>query len=98
MDPNSYRTRYGLQLVPVLNALGLDAMTAHWEFAYGPAAFQQRAAELNYPMLAINIYDQATKKRYFSPYSVKEIGGLRVGLVGIAPFLVAIGFRPEVNG
>jgi len=23
-------------------------MTAHWEFAYGPANFKQRAAELSY--------------------------------------------------
>jgi 2',3'-cyclic-nucleotide 2'-phosphodiesterase (5'-nucleotidase family) len=75
-------------LIPILNTLGLDAMTAHWEFAYGPAIFKQRAAELNYPMLAINVYDQATKERFFPPYSVKEIGGLRIGLVGIASNIV----------
>ncbi len=74
----------GQALIPVLNSLGIDAMTAHWEFAYGPETFKQRAAELNYPMLAINVYDQATKKRFFPPYSVKEIGGLRIGIVGIA--------------
>ena len=74
----------GQAMTPVLNALGIDAMTAHWEFAYGPMAFKQRVAELNYPMLAINVYDQATKKRFFPPYSVKEMGGLRIGLVGIA--------------
>ena len=74
----------GQALIPILNSLGLDAMTAHWEFAYGPEIFKQRAAELNYPMLAINIYDQATKERVFPPFSVKEIGGLRIGLVGIA--------------
>jgi 2',3'-cyclic-nucleotide 2'-phosphodiesterase (5'-nucleotidase family) len=78
----------GQALVPILNALGLDAMTAHWEFAYGPATFEQRATELSYPMLAINIYDQATKKRLFPPYSVKEIGGLRIGLVGIASNII----------
>jgi 2',3'-cyclic-nucleotide 2'-phosphodiesterase (5'-nucleotidase family) len=71
-------------MIPVLNALGIDAMTAHWEFAYGPAGFKQLAAELSYPMLAINVYDQATKERFFPPYSVKEIGGLRIGLVGVA--------------
>jgi 2',3'-cyclic-nucleotide 2'-phosphodiesterase (5'-nucleotidase family) len=38
----------GQALIPVLNSLGLDAMTAHWEFAYGPATFKQRAAELSY--------------------------------------------------
>ncbi|MDZ7581687.1 MAG: 5'-nucleotidase C-terminal domain-containing protein [Deltaproteobacteria bacterium] len=78
----------GQAMVPVLNALGLDAMTAHWEFAYGPKAFKQRAAELSYPMLAINVYDQATKERFFPPYSVKEIGGLRIGLVGVASNIV----------
>jgi 2',3'-cyclic-nucleotide 2'-phosphodiesterase (5'-nucleotidase family) len=78
----------GQALIPVLNSLGLDAMTAHWEFAYGPATFKQRAAELSYPMLAINVFDQATQERFFPPYSVKEIGGLRIGLVGIASNIV----------
>lgn len=78
----------GEALIPILNALGLDAMTAHWEFAYGPETFKQRAAQLNYPMLAINIYDQANKERLFPPYSVKEISGLRIGLVGIASNIV----------
>lgn len=78
----------GQAMVPVLNSLGLDAMTAHWEFAYGPAAFKQRAAELSYPMLAINVYDQATKERFFPAFSVKEIGGLRIGLVGICSNIV----------
>ncbi|MHB0987650.1 MAG: bifunctional metallophosphatase/5'-nucleotidase [Bellilinea sp.] len=78
----------GQALIPILNALALDAMTAHWEFAYSPLTFKQRAAELNYPMLAINVYDQATKERLFPPYSVKEIGGLRIGLVGVASNIV----------
>ena len=78
----------GEAMVPVLNALGLDAMTAHWEFAYGPAAFKQRTAELSYPVLAINVYDKATKQRVFPPYSVKEIGGLRIGLVGVSSNII----------
>ncbi len=78
----------GQALIPVLNSLGLDAMTAHWEFAYGPATFKQRAAELNYPMLAANVYNQTAKERLFAPYKVKEIGGLRIGLVGIASNII----------
>ena len=34
----------GQALIPILNSLGLDAMTAHWEFAYGPATFKQRGS------------------------------------------------------
>jgi len=78
----------GKALIPVLNSLGLDAMTAHWEFAYGPKVFHQRVSELNYPMLAINVYDKETKKLGYQPYIVKEIGGLRIGLVGIASNIV----------
>jgi len=63
-------------------------MTAHWEFAYGPATFKQRASELSYPMLAINVHDQMTKERLFPPYSLKEISGLRIGLVGVASNIV----------
>ena len=87
----------GQVLISVLNSLGLDAMTAHWEFAYGSATFKQRAAELGYPMLAINVYDQATKERLFPPYSVKEIGGLRIGLVGIASNIVGKTMPPSYS-
>src|SRR5450830_640580 len=78
----------GEAMIPVLNSLGLDAMTAHWEFAYSPKIFKQRATELGYPMLALNVYDQTTKELIFPPYSVKEIGGLRIGLVGAASNII----------
>jgi 2',3'-cyclic-nucleotide 2'-phosphodiesterase (5'-nucleotidase family) len=78
----------GKAMVPILNSLGLDAMAAHWEFAFGPEVFIQRVAELNYPMLAINIFDKVKKKPVFQPYVVKEIDGLRIGLIGIASNIV----------
>ncbi len=78
----------GQAMIPILNSLGIDAMTAHWEFAYGPEIFNQRVAELNYPMLANNIFDKVTKKPVYQPYFIKEIGGLRIGLIGIASNIV----------
>ena len=78
----------GKAIIPVLNSLGLDAMTAHWEFAYGPEIFKQRVAELNYPMLAINVFNKETKETVFQSYVVKEINGLRIGLIGIASNIV----------
>lgn len=78
----------GQALIPSLNSLGLDAMTAHWEFAYGPKVFNQRVAELNYPMLANNVYDKETNKLIYQSYIIKEIGGLRICLVGIASNIV----------
>jgi len=78
----------GKAMIPILNSLGIDAMTAHWEFAYGPTVFKQRVAELNYPMLANNVFDKVTKKPVYPSYAIKEIGGLRIGLIGIASNIV----------
>lgn len=78
----------GRAMIPVLNSLGLDAMTAHWEFIYGPEVFKQRVAELDYPMLANNIFYKDTNTLVYPPFAIKEIGGLRIGLVGIASNIV----------
>jgi len=78
----------GRAMIPILNSLGIDAMTAHWEFAFGPTIFNQRLAELNYPMLANNVFDKVTKKPVYQPYAIKETSGLRIGLIGIASNIV----------
>ncbi|MBD3209893.1 bifunctional metallophosphatase/5'-nucleotidase [Candidatus Micrarchaeota archaeon] len=75
-------------MVPILNKIGFDAMTAHWEFAYGPEQFKKISKQLDYPMLAINCYDRDTGRLVFSPYTIKEINGLKVGIIGIAATIV----------
>jgi len=74
----------GEALVPLTNALGFDAMTAHWEFAWGPAHFKELSKRLDYPVLAINCYDRNTGRRPFPRSHVIERGGLRIGVIGIA--------------
>ncbi len=74
----------GEVLLPILNQLGLRAMTVHWDFAYGPQRMQELAAGLKYPVLAINVYHKATGQRFFPPYVVPEVGGLKIGIIGIA--------------
>lgn len=78
----------GEALVPILNAMKFDAWTAHWEFAYGPQRLKEIAGELSYPLLAINCYDKATGELVFDPYTIREAGGLRVGVIGIAATIV----------
>ncbi|KJR46751.1 5'-nucleotidase [Desulfosporosinus sp. I2] len=75
-------------LVPLLNNLGLDAMTIHWEFAYSPKVLKERAAELNYPLLAANIYHQENGQYFLQPYLVKNINGLKIGIIGLASNIV----------
>lgn len=75
-------------LPPILNKLGFDGMTGHWDFAYGPDHLNEVASELNYPMLAINCYKKGTDELAFPPYRIKEINGVKVGVIGIAATIV----------
>ena len=78
----------GESLVPILNNLGLDAMTFHWDIGYGPDVLLKRQEELNYPILAINAYDKDTHELYTKPYIIKEIQGVKVGIIGIASNII----------
>lgn len=81
-------TSKGEALVPLVNALRLDAMTAHWEFAWGPEHFIRLLEGVDHPMLAINCYDKETGRRPFAPSMLIERAGLRIGVVGVAAFIV----------
>lgn len=78
----------GESLVPILNTLGIDGMTAHWDFAYGPDQFKKLSSLLNYPMLANNCYDEESKQPVFPTYTIIEKAGLKIGVIGIACHIV----------
>lgn len=85
----------GEAMLPLMNALAFDAMTLHWEFAYGPAHVRRLAAELAYPMLASNIFEKESGRTMFEPSCVIERGGLRIGIVGVASNIVDKSMPPQ---
>lgn len=72
----------GQALLQPMAALGLDAMTIHWELAYGLQRVQKMSGELPYPMLAANISSNGSC--LFPPFTVVRRGGVRVGVIGLA--------------
>lgn len=78
----------GKILPPLLNDLTIDGMTAHWDFAYGPDKFKALVDELDYPMLAINCYEKESDELVFPPYEIKELNGLKIGVIGIAATII----------
>lgn len=74
----------GEALLPLMNDLDFDAMTVHWEFAYGPAGVSDLAGQLRYPILAINCFRKEDGELLLPPYCMVERGGLRVAVIGIA--------------
>lgn len=87
----------GEALVPLVNALGLDAMTAHWEFAWGPKHFMEMTSRLNHPVLAINCYDKQTDRRPFPGSVVLDRGGLRIAVIGIAATIIDKSMPPHFS-
>ncbi len=71
-------------LVPVLNHLGLSAMTGHWDFAYGPDHLQRLVGTLQYPFLAANVYSCEDGRNIFPAVKCVDLGSIRVGIIGLA--------------
>ena len=73
----------GRAVVPAVNALNLDlGIPGNWEVVYGAEALKQRTSEYRHPTIAANIRETKTGKLVFPPYLVKEVGGVRVGVIG----------------
>jgi sulfur-oxidizing protein SoxB len=75
----------GQDMVNVMNALGTDAMTSHWEWTYGTERVKEVVeTQLKFPFLGANIFDAEWDEPAFEPYNIFEKGGLRIAVIGQA--------------
>jgi sulfur-oxidizing protein SoxB len=72
-------------MVRLFNALGTDAMTAHWEFTLGIDRVTDIIDnELNFPFLGANIFDAEWDEPAYEPYKMFERGGVQIAVIGQA--------------
>ena len=65
-----------------MNLLGFDAMAVgNHEFDKPRAVLNMQRELATFPMLSANIYDQG--QRMFAPYKIFNVGGVRVGVMGL---------------
>jgi len=65
-----------------MNLLGYDAMAVgNHEFDKSPFILKMQRDLAKFPMLSANIYRQG--QRMFEPYKVFDLGGLRIGVMGL---------------
>ncbi len=87
----------GEVMVLYLQALGVDAMTFHWDSAYTPRHLKSLEDKLQYPILAANVYHRGTKKPYFQPSVVMKKAGLNIGIVGVASNIIQKNMPPKFS-
>jgi len=91
----AYWTR-GKDMVQACNLLGVDVMTGHWEFTYQDKEVLENIREFKGEFVAQNVrvkedalfegspaFDDNTGHA-FKPYTIKDLGGVRVAVIGQA--------------
>ena len=74
----------GANMVEVMNALGVEAMTAHWDFTYGTERVEELISELAFPFLAGNVRDTEWEEEVFDATATFERGGVKIAVIGQA--------------
>ena len=79
----------GADMVRAMNALGVEAMTSHWEFTLGIDRVTEIVeSELAFPFLGANIFDATWDEPAYEPYMMTERGGVPIAVIGQAfPYL-----------
>jgi S-sulfosulfanyl-L-cysteine sulfohydrolase len=80
----------GEDMLRATNALGVEIFTAHWEFIYGAdrvrELFGDRESRGRFDgeFLAQNVREAGWGERVFKAATVREVGGVKVGVIGQA--------------
>jgi S-sulfosulfanyl-L-cysteine sulfohydrolase len=80
----------GEDMLRATNQLGVDVFTAHWEFTYGVERVRElfgdreRRGRFAGDFIAHNVAEVGWGEPVFTPFTVREVGGARVGVIGQA--------------
>ena len=74
----------GQDVVNVMNKLGVEAMTSHWEWTLGTERVKEIVEALPFPFLGQNIFDAEWDEPAFEPYTWFERGGAKIAVIGQA--------------
>jgi 2',3'-cyclic-nucleotide 2'-phosphodiesterase (5'-nucleotidase family) len=71
-------------LMGAMKTLGTDAVNiGDRDLRFGRAYLEQYAQRAGLPVVSANLLDKQTKKPVFTPYMIKRVGGVTVGIFGL---------------
>ncbi|MBI2161144.1 MAG: thiosulfohydrolase SoxB [Candidatus Rokubacteria bacterium] len=80
----------GEDMLRATNRLGVEVFTAHWEFVYGIERVKElfgdreRKGLFAGDFVAQNVSEAGWGDPVFHPYTIREVGGVRLGVIGQA--------------
>jgi len=67
-----------------MNALHYESMTVgNHEYNFGLQVLNKARGEAQFPWLSANTYEAGTSTTHYKPYIVKEVQGVRIGVLGL---------------
>lgn len=74
----------GGAVVPAINKMNIDAaIPGNWSVAYGSEMLRKRLGEqFDHEVFAANVHDESSGERLFDPYIVREVAGVKIGIIG----------------
>jgi sulfur-oxidizing protein SoxB len=74
----------GHSVVKIMNAIGYEVMApGNWEFIYPKDHLLKLIDEADFPVIAYNVTDKDWDEPVFEQYVIKEVGGLKVAVIGL---------------
>jgi 2',3'-cyclic-nucleotide 2'-phosphodiesterase (5'-nucleotidase family) len=78
------------------NLMGYDAFTpGELDFSFGLSPIVKMSKQANFPFLAANLVDTKSGKPVFKAYMIKEVQGVKIGLLGLISNRYLLGGPPE---
>jgi 2',3'-cyclic-nucleotide 2'-phosphodiesterase / 3'-nucleotidase len=68
----------------VMNSLNYDAMAVgNHEYNFGLKVLEKARKEAHFPWLSANTYETKTGITHYDPYLIREVDGVRIGILGL---------------
>jgi 2',3'-cyclic-nucleotide 2'-phosphodiesterase (5'-nucleotidase family) len=68
----------------VMNSLNYDSMAVgNHEYNFGLNVLEKARREARFPWLSANTYEKSSGKTHYQPYLIKEVAGVRIGVLGL---------------
>jgi 2',3'-cyclic-nucleotide 2'-phosphodiesterase/3'-nucleotidase len=85
-------------MVSVMNKMGYSAAAVgNHDFDFGVEVLRQRSGQANFPFLCANLREKTSGKipDYVQPFTLQEVNGIRVGLIGLTTHETAVDTNPS---